>query len=420
MDDPNYTGTIQPSYPIGGGCPATGPAPGVNARFIENVDFRATKADPRDPAISPDMKPMLQHEFVTGVDFELGRDWKVETRYSRKRLDRTIEDMSITDNLGFYIGNPGTNFADVLHRPVVIPNAAGVNYLTSVPFCAECPAVQGATRRYDGAEISLAKRATGKWFGKVTYTYSKLRGNYAGLTNTEPTDGGTTGRLAPNNSRLFDLPFQTYTPSGKPDDGPLATDRPHTAKIFLSYRQKSKLGTTTIGVNQMLFQGVPLYSCLPVIGTGSSCMWAEGRSAFVELTRASNGDFVKSGVTENARSDPFFQTDISLHHEVPVHEGMRMEFELNVLNALNHRSTLGVASSMLATGVVSPSRASRFSGDPLVDWGKVMNGFNYIDAVNGAGAFAGVQSKLTLNNQYGMANSFQTGRSLRIAMRFVF
>ncbi len=38
-------------------------------RFIENVDFRATKADPRDPAISPDMKPMLQHEFVTGVDF---------------------------------------------------------------------------------------------------------------------------------------------------------------------------------------------------------------------------------------------------------------------------------------------------------------------------------------------------------------
>ena len=85
------------------------------------MDFRATKADPRDPAISPDMKPMLQHEFVTGVDFELSRDWKVETRYSRKRLDRTIEDMAITDNLGFYIGNPGTTFADVLHRPTCDP-----------------------------------------------------------------------------------------------------------------------------------------------------------------------------------------------------------------------------------------------------------------------------------------------------------
>ena len=53
LDDPDYT-KITPTYPMGGGCPATGPAPGVNTgRFIENVDFRATKADPRDPAISP-------------------------------------------------------------------------------------------------------------------------------------------------------------------------------------------------------------------------------------------------------------------------------------------------------------------------------------------------------------------------------
>jgi len=39
---------------------------------------------------------------------------------------------------------------------------------------------------------------------------------------------------------------------------------------------------------------------------------------------------------------------------------------------------------------------------------------------NATGAFAGVQSKLTLNNQYGMANNFQAGRSARLAMRFVF
>ena len=84
------------------------------------MDFRATKADPRDPAISPDMKPMMQHEFVTGFDWALTPNWSVETRYSRKRLDRTIEDMAITDNLGFYIGNPGSTIADVLHRPDVV------------------------------------------------------------------------------------------------------------------------------------------------------------------------------------------------------------------------------------------------------------------------------------------------------------
>ena len=31
-----------------------------------------------------------------------------------------------------------------------------------------------------------------------------------------------------------------------------------------------------------------------------------------------------------------------------------------------------------------------------------------------------VQNKLTLANRYGMPNSFQTGRTLRLAMRFVF
>ena len=113
MDDTDYT-KITPSYPAGGGCPATGPAPGVNVgRFIENVDFRATKADPRDPAISPSMKPMKQHEFVTGAEWAVKPNWSLTFRYSRKRIDNTIEDMSITDNLGFYIGNPGYD----LRRP---------------------------------------------------------------------------------------------------------------------------------------------------------------------------------------------------------------------------------------------------------------------------------------------------------------
>src|SRR5581483_12389525 len=99
------------------GCPASGPAPGVTVgRFIENVDFRATKLDPRDPAVDPKIKPMLQHEYVAGVDWAITPTWSLETRYSRKRLDRTIEDMALTDDLGFYIGNPRTPFSDLLHR----------------------------------------------------------------------------------------------------------------------------------------------------------------------------------------------------------------------------------------------------------------------------------------------------------------
>src|SRR2546425_5963033 len=37
------------------------------------------------------------------------------------------------------------------------------NYLNTTPFCAECPPLVGAHRRYDGAEFRLSKRAGGQW-----------------------------------------------------------------------------------------------------------------------------------------------------------------------------------------------------------------------------------------------------------------
>ncbi len=422
MDDTDFT-KITPTYPAGGGCPATGPAPGVSVgRFIENVDFRATKADPRDPAISPNMKPMKQHEYAAGVDWAITPNWGLETRYSRKRLDMTIEDMAITDNLGFYIGNPGTTFADVLHRPVVIPDDNGNNYLTTVPFCAECPPTVPAIRRYDGVEFRLSRRATGKWFGSLSYTYSKLTGNYAGLTNSDPTDGGG-GRHSPNNNRAFDIPTMTYLPSGQIDDGPLSTDRPHTAKGYAFYRLRWFGGDTWLGFTQLAYQGTPINTCLPVVGTSSACQWGEGRGNFTKFTRASNGDFVKGDVVNGARTDPFFQTDFSLRHEFRVskdRENMRLALEGNVTNLFNQRAATTYYEFGIPTNLINPSRPSRFPGDLGVDWAKVMNGYNYVDALNGAGAFAGIQSKLTVASRYGMPSGFQGARNLRLALRFTF
>ena len=229
----------------------------------------------------------------------------------------------------------------MLHRPVVIPDDNGDNYLNTVPFCAECPPVVPAIRRYDGVEFRLAKRAAGPWFGAVSYTYSKLTGNYAGLTNTDPTDGGG-GRHAPNNGRAFDLPTMTYLPNGKIDDGPLSTDRPHTAKVFGFYRQKWAGMETLLGFTQAAFQGTPIGTCLPVVGTGSACQWAEGRGNFVRFTRATNGDFVKASVDEGARSDPYIQSDVFVRHEIAVGEGKRLSLEANVVNLFNQRAAVGV------------------------------------------------------------------------------
>jgi hypothetical protein len=55
-----------------------------------------------------------------------------------------------------------------------------------------------------------------------------------------------------------------------------------------------------------------------------------------------------------------------------------------------------------------------------VDWAKVMSAYNYVDALNGTGAFVGVQSKLTLASRYGLPQVFQGARNFRLAVRFTF
>ncbi|MCX6616149.1 MAG: hypothetical protein NTZ98_08630, partial [Acidobacteria bacterium] len=68
------------------------------------------------------------------------------------------------------------------------------------------------------------------------------------------------------------------------------------------------------------------------------------------------------------------------------------------------------------------------SGDLGVDWAKVMKGYNYVDALNGTGAFTGtapgtttqIQAPLTLASRYGLPQVYQGARNIRLALRFTF
>jgi Carboxypeptidase regulatory-like domain/TonB-dependent Receptor Plug Domain len=409
--DPNNI-TVAPTN--GHGCPSSGPATGIAGnvgRFIENVDFRNTKDDPRDPPLDPNIKPMLQHEYVGGVDWMISPNWSLETRYSRKRLDRTIEDMSITDNLGFYIGNPGSSFTDLLHRSTVIDGQA-------IPaLCPECPTTNvPATRRYDGVEFRLSRKTGQRWWGSVSYTYSKLTGNYAGLTNTDISDGNG-GRHAPNNNRAFDLPTMLYDTTGKLADGPLATDRPHTAKVYGYYRLPWLGQETTIGFQQYAFEGTPLSTCVPVVGTSSACQFFEGRGNFLQVHRdAATGNLVQDGVVRGARTEPYFQTDMNFQHAIKpskTHEGQRITFQAELFNLFNQHAVLSQQEILFqGSGLLSPSRPARFAGDPGVDWNAVMRGYNPLALANSAG--------LLLNGRYGQPQLYQNARNMRLAIRYTF
>jgi hypothetical protein len=206
----------------------------------------------------------------------------------------------------------------------------------------------------------------------------------------------------------------TYLPNGKIDDGPLSTDRPHTVKLHGFYSLKWLHQETLLGFTQAIFQGTPISSCLPVVGTGSACQWAEGRGNFTNFTRAANGDFVNNGVTIGRRTDPYLQTDVVLRQEFRVHEGYRLALEANVFNILNQHS--GVAYNEGTFGgsrqVINPTRAPRFSGDPKTDWNRLMSGYDYTALINA--------QRLTLASRYGLPQVFQSARSIRLSVRFIF
>ena len=392
LDTQDWRSLIPTRADDGHFCPPTGQANGTLAglRFIENQDFRQPSNDPSNYLVDRGLKPMKQHEMVVGSDWAITNNLGFEARYSRKRLDRTIEDSGIITPNGeqFYIVNPGE----------------GIN--ATVPGCATCPANVKPVRNFDSVEFRLNRRpGNSRMFGQLSYTYSRLRGNYSGLTSTDVSDGGG-GRSDPNVSRSFDEPFMQFDAHGRVIDGPLATDRPHTFKAYGGYRLKWLNMESMIGATQQWYSGTPLSSYVSVNGAP---VFVEGRGKWVDLGQDAAGNWVVNGVSER-RTPLFSQTDFNFIHELKVsktNETMRVGFEANIANLFNQRSILTYSQNMLRTG-----RVSVIDGSGNVDYATSMTGYSYLALANAGG--------LIKSSLYNTPAMWQDGRSMRFKVKFVF
>jgi hypothetical protein len=418
LDTPDFYSIIpkrdaQGHYcPIGGGAtPAVGSFPANGMRFIENYDYRVPANNPNQAGslgptglVDPNLLPMKQHEMVIGTETQLTRALVFETRYSRKRLDRTIEDAGTITQDGevYYITNPGQ----------------GVN--TVVPNCPSCPPNPAASRRYDGVEFRLTKRLADRWTGSFSYTYSRLYGNYSGLTATDISDGGA-GRNGANADRAFDEPFMSFDAHGKAIDGPLGTDRPNTFKFYGYYNLKWWKFNTMIGGYQQIYSGTPLSSYISVWGAP---VFVEGRGKMVDLTRdPATGNWI-AGNIHDARTPMFNQTDLSVSQEFNVSktsERMKARVSLDCLNCLNNHSPTFIDQNMIRTSGINPAQCGTpgTACTPVMadaagfDYASIMNkGYDYIGLANSQGR--------TLNSRYGMPYGWQTRRNLRFQLTFVF
>lgn len=370
----------------------------VGPRGGTTLDFRVPSNDPSDNRIDPNLKAQRQSEYTFGVEHEMWRNIVLRARYTHKQLDATIEDVGFFDNAGnenFFIANPGEG-------------------LVAQPFASGIPGTPKAERKYDAMEVTFDKRFSNNYFLNATYTYSRLFGNYSGLASSDER-----GRSSPNVNRFFDLPFLGFNLNGKPDNGRLATDRPHAVKIFGGYTYdwfKSKVNSTDFTVAFLGTSGTPL------------------------STQASyfNANTFVFGRGDLGRTDAFTQTDFAVTHRYKFGRDGKfgMAFEVNITNLLNEKNvtdrftTIAVGSLSGQQGTAAFNLYNNcgvggctelntiraiFNGGIQTQFLNLLN--NTVDVDPGA---AVVPDSVTRDARFNQPLSFQNGRQVRFGFRFTF
>jgi hypothetical protein len=298
-----------------------------------------------------------------------------------------------------------------------------------VAQCPTCPLLPKAIRDYDGVEFRLVKKNVEKWGGQLSYTWSRLHGNYAGLADTAYTDGNG-GRHEPNNGRAFDLPNMLFDGKGNKVNGPLATDRPNVFSAFGYYKLKWWNQETLIGLSQSYAQGTPESTCLGTVDSASGCQYIAGLGNWVNFHQdPTTADIVQDSISKGKRASVLSSTDLNLTHEVKVskaHENMRLGFNLNCSNCLNQRAAIVSNPQPLATTsqYTTPQNGSYLGWDYL----SLETNFNYMALMNDktknlAGNYAGANTNgapNTLAARYGMPVIYQASRTVRFQVKFTF
>lgn len=423
---PNGPADTQANF-ASGNVPAALTDAGTGVSLIENVNLR-----PMEP-VAPGVKPYRQHEYVLGWDYEFTPNLALHIHYDRRRLDHAIEDASLSDvawGETYAIVNPGEG----VNRTV----DGYANYLTSlgesfgVPgwffdgasfgTCPSCPPNPKAIRNYDGLDVLLTLANARHVTGNISYTHSSLWGNYPGLTTTDQTDGGITGRNSPDTTRSFDEPFYYFGANGKSNDGPLPTDRPNVFKGDVYYTLPWKHTATSFGIFQQFLQGSPVSSWIDLVaaipGEPYEAVYPFGRGNWVNMNVNPASGAVTIGAPHARRTPWFTQSDLNASQTFNVGEAKSISFEVTAQNALNQHAVTAYwagIDSLYYAYALSPGDQTLYSGAPLYQ--ELESGYNVQQFLTANG---GGNPNVIGSGQYGDPYLYQLGRKLRFALRFTF
>jgi hypothetical protein len=271
-----------------------------------------------------------------------------------------------------------------------------------------------------------------------SYTYSKLWGNYTGLTSSDQADGGG-GRNSPNNSRSFDEPMFSWNAAGGSSSGLLPTDRPNTFKGYAYYELGwMKHFTTDIGIFQVAYQGSPLTSYMDVGNWFQGVLTGGGfpvdivnRGKWVNVTQDPSTGAITFGTPYTRRTPWYTQTDLNFQQNYKITETKVLSFSATMVNLLNQRAVTQVEgnidSGYSTANFIAPGGFT--TGDGTVFYAAAFHPYDYAALANSAPTNpncpttknpTGVCGPLTVSSAYGLPNRYQASRTIRLGLKFVF
>jgi hypothetical protein len=317
------------------------------------IDFRHPSFG--SDAIEPDLKPMKQQEATFGLEHQLNDIMALSLRYVHKQIDRAIEDTGSLDPQGneiYIIANPGEGLTELAHPGVAMP----------LPV-----------RDYDSVEFAFDKRLSNNWYLRASYLWSRLYGNYSGLSQSDEA-----GRTSPNVGRLYDYPMMMFTDGGVASYGPLPTDRPNQFKAQFIYQ--FGFGTS-LGLNQYVASGLPV--------TREIGIYPPNTLPVQYLGRGSDG-----------RTSMYSQTDLYVQHNFDV--GQRnLQLFLNVLNLFDQSTAISKFSTYQYSGGVVPNEDAFYAGTQTL-------------------ASQITAQRVPQDPRFLMDNGFQNPLAARIGVKFLF
>lgn len=361
--------------------------PGRNLWSATNPAAFRDRRVPSINAVDPDLQPMSQDQTNFGVEHQLTPTTVVGAHYVHNDLRQTIEDLGalVNGDEVYVIGNPG-------YGTTATTPTSGL----TAPF-----ATPKVKRTYDALELTVNRRFARNYFVGGSYTYSRLYGNYAGLSSSDEIRTPTTGTSSPaaqqqagevfreggNVNRAWDIDEILFDSRGHLDvQGRLATDRPHVVKAYGAWQ--APFGTQ-FGAFFYGGSGTPISTY--VVTTNQIPVFVNGR-----------GDMGRT---------PFLtRTDMLVAHELKMGGSRAVRLELNILNLFNQKTATHIF-NYLNKGAGLPR------GDAAIDLSKVnlASGYDYRALINATPA-----GPEAYDPRYGMEDLWQAGTQGQVSVKFLF